>query len=111
MKLLISIVNDQDADELEREFVKNNIGVTKLSSSGGFLRQGNVTFISGVDDKKVDSAIQILKDTCSSREELMVTPTTSTLDYSVELGFNEPRKIQVGGGIVFVVDVEEFIKL
>lgn len=41
----------------------------------------------------------------------MVTPTTSTLDYSVELGFNEPRKIQVGGGIVFVVDVDEFIKL
>lgn len=111
MKLMITIVNDHDANQLEKAFVENDIGVTKLASSGGFLRKGNVTFISGVDDKHVEGAIEVIKKNCSTREELMISPSTSSLDYSVELGFNEPRKIIVGGGIVFVIDVDQFIKV
>lgn len=51
MKMIIAIVQDQDSQELADKLVENNFRATKLATTGGFLRAGNTTFLSGVEDE------------------------------------------------------------
>lgn len=63
MKLLLAIVQDKDSNRLSSEFIKTNIRATKLSSTGGFLRAGNTTFIVGIEDERVEEVLQVIKET------------------------------------------------
>ena len=57
MKLVMAIVNDEDSNAVLSELNKNKFSVTKLATTGGFLKAGNVTFIIGTDDEKVQEVI------------------------------------------------------
>jgi uncharacterized protein YaaQ len=61
MKMIIIIVQDHDADILTRAFTAGNFRVTRVSSTGGFLRSGVVTMLLGVEDPQVDAAIQVVR--------------------------------------------------
>ena len=63
MKLIIIIVRDHDADTLTAAFTAANFRVTRVASTGGFLRSGVITLLLGVDDDQVDSAIQVVRST------------------------------------------------
>ncbi|RCK09572.1 hypothetical protein DT075_39610 [Bacillus licheniformis] len=54
MKLIIAVVQDQDSNRLLKALTDHNFRVTKLASTGGFLKSGNTTFMLGVDDIRVD---------------------------------------------------------
>ena len=43
MKLVIAVVQDDDAGELIERLVQNRFSTTKLASTGGFLKEGNTT--------------------------------------------------------------------
>ena len=45
MKLVLAIVQDDDAIDLIEELTDNNFRVTKLATTGGFLKSGNTTLI------------------------------------------------------------------
>lgn len=55
MKIILAIVQDKDSNRLANEFIDANIRATKLSSTGGFLKAGNSTFIIGIDDERVET--------------------------------------------------------
>jgi uncharacterized protein YaaQ len=61
MKMIIMIVKDSDADNLTQAFTSAEYRVTRVASTGGFLRSGFVTLLLGVDDDRVDSAIELLR--------------------------------------------------
>ena len=44
MKLMLAIVNDDDASMVSGALNKAGIQVTKLATTGGFLKSGNTTF-------------------------------------------------------------------
>ncbi|MBP3652308.1 MAG: cyclic-di-AMP receptor, partial [Clostridia bacterium] len=56
MKLIIAIVQDEDASRLVSKLMAEGFGATKLATTGGFLRSGNTTLLTGVDDDKLDTA-------------------------------------------------------
>lgn len=68
MKLVIAIVSDHDTHIVIDELVKENFHVTRLSTSGGFLKSGNSTLMIGVDADKVEQALKIIE--INSKEEL-----------------------------------------
>ena len=107
MKLLIAIVSNDDSSAVITALTKNKFQVTKLSTTGGFLRAGNTTLIIGCDDEKVDKAIEIMGEYSSRRTE--VVPATSSYDIGRFASF--PVEVQVGGATIFIMDVEKFIKL
>ncbi len=43
MKLIIAIVQDEDASRLVSNLMNEGYSVTKLATTGGFLRAGNTT--------------------------------------------------------------------
>ena len=109
MKLVFAIVQHDDSHKIMQELNKGGFMVTKLSSSGGFLKTGNVTLMVGVEKEKVDKVIQIVQKTSKSRKEVI-----SAGSFSGDMGgvFEPyPVEVTVGGATVFVVDVEKFEKL
>lgn len=110
MKLIIAIVNDEDSLDLIDALTEEHFRVTKLATTGGFLKSGNTTVMIGIEEEKVQSVIDIIKDVCKQRKEMMFTPTT--------LGGNEnaymqqyPVQVNVGGATVFVPDVDQFVRI
>jgi uncharacterized protein YaaQ len=107
MKLVIAIVHDEDAHGLIKMLTASEFGVTKLASTGGFLKSGNTTLLIGVPKERVDNVLHIIEDTCKTRKE--ITTTTSLMGDNSVMGM--PLEITVGGATVFVVDVEKYLKL
>lgn len=58
MKLLIFVTEDAVADAAVDALVEQGFRVTRLASSGGFLRRGNTTILCGVEDTAVTKAQQ-----------------------------------------------------
>ena len=103
MKLVIAIVQKEDSNDLQRAFVQNDFRATKLATSGGFLSQGNTTFLVGCDDDKVDDVLKIIKEQSRAREEI-ATPHMVSTGYEI----TQPLKVTVGGATCFVVPVDVF---
>lgn len=108
MKLIVAVVNKDDSSELTVRLNKAGFMSTKLSTTGGFLKAGNVTLLIGVEDDNVDPCLKIMEDCCSKRTQ-MVTTTTGV--YTEQFFTALPVEITVGGATVFIVDVERFIKM
>ena len=71
MKLIIAIVQDEDASRLISQLMNDGFGVTKLATTGGFLRAGNTTLLVGVDDDRFQAAMDVIEKVCSSWNVLM----------------------------------------
>ncbi len=106
MKLIMAIVQDKDSNRLANEFIDANIRATKLSSTGGFLKAGNSTFIIGIEDDRVQDALELIEKTCQSRKQYVSTPMS--LDISLDGQVPYPVEVEVGGATVFVLPVDGF---
>ncbi|HFI0463415.1 TPA: cyclic-di-AMP receptor [Streptococcus suis] len=106
MKLIVAVVQDQDKNILSDAFYEADIRATKLSSTGGFLRSGNTTFIVGIEEERVDEVLDIIKQSSQSREQFISSPVN--LDVSLDVTAAYPVKVKVGGATVFVLPIDAF---
>jgi uncharacterized protein YaaQ len=88
MKLIMAIIKDEDNDHVSKKLTDEKFRVTFVASTGGFFRSGRSTLIIGVEDERVDRALQIIKENTTIPE-------------------NKDEK----RATVFVLDVEEFNQL
>jgi len=107
MKLVLAIVNNDDSGAVSAALTREGFSATKLATTGGFLMAGNTTFLVGVRDDRVDTAIDVIRKHSSKRSQMV--PTSS--GYSQSLYSETPLEVTVGGATVFVVDVERFEKI
>jgi uncharacterized protein YaaQ len=108
MKLVLSIIHDEDAFLVMDDLSDRGFSVTKLASTGGFLRSGNTTLICGVNDDKVNEVIDIIEKKCKSRKQITsISSAQSSKDNYIPF----PVEVTVGGATIFVLDVEEFKKI
>ncbi len=108
MKLIIAIVQDEDVARLVSSLMNEGFGVTKLATTGGFLRAGNTTLLIGVDDEKYQPAMNVIEKICKSRRQIATSP--SPVGGSTGTYMPYPIEVMVGGAICFVVQVEQFVK-
>ena len=107
MKLIIAIVQDEDASRLISQLMNDGFGVTKLATTGGFLRAGNTTLLVG--DDRFQAAMDVIEKVCKSRKQIAPSPASmvgmpgSYTPYPIE--------VVVGGATIFVLTVDQFIKL
>ena len=107
MKLILAIVSNDDSSSVSSALTKADYQVTRLATTGGFLRAGNTTLIVGTEDDKVDKAIELIGAESKKRTEIV--PSTASYDIGRYASF--PVEVQVGGATIFILDVEQFIKL
>ncbi|MDO4548683.1 MAG: cyclic-di-AMP receptor [Clostridia bacterium] len=108
MKLIIAIVQDEDASRLVSTLMNEGYGVTRLATTGGFLRAGNTTLLVGVDDEKCQGALDVIEKTCKCRKQMASSPTPVAGSMGVYVPY--PIEVTVGGATVFVLDVDQFKK-
>jgi uncharacterized protein YaaQ len=107
MKLITAIVNKDDSNAVQSGLTGKGFPVTRIATTGGFLMAGNVTFILGVDDDKVDEVIETIAEQSRQRQQL-VPPTSS---YGMGVTNAMPLEVTMGGATVFVQNIERFEKM
>ena len=110
MKLVIAIVQDEDAPKLVSKLMKQSFRVTKMASTGGFLRSGNTTLLIGVNKEKLEEVIDIIKDICKTRKQITSAPAPSVWG-SGGTYMPYPIEVKVGGATIFVIDIDQFEKI
>ena len=110
MKLIIAIVQDEDSGRLLSGLMDKGFGVTKLATTGGFLRAGNTTMLIGVQDEQVQEAIDAIEHVCKSRKQ-MTTPAQTGNGVSAGGYVPFPVEVTVGGATLFVLSVDQFLKV
>ena len=109
MKLIIAIVQDEDASRLISTLMNEGYSVTKLATTGGFLRAGNTTLLLGGEDDRVKGALDVIERVCKSRKQIATSPSPVAGTSGVYAPY--PIEVVVGGATVFVLNVDQFIKI
>lgn len=88
MKLMIAIVNDADYDKVARKLTEQEYRVTCIASTGGLFRRGSSTLLIGLDEEKIDRAIEIIKESS-----------------------NEPEGSGTHKATIFVLNIKDYIRV
>lgn len=106
MKLIFAIVQNDDAKSLTRMLVEREVRVTQISSAGGFLRGNNSTLMIGVEQDRLEEVLSIIEAKSKRRKTV-----TDGGGFSISgMGDALPIPMDVGGAVVFVIDVDQFYR-
>jgi uncharacterized protein YaaQ len=92
-KMVMCIVHREDSEELTRVLNQAGYRVTRSATTGGFLRQGNVSLMIGVNETQVDDVLTLIRENTHTR--------------SRRGWWARPGKHEEGAATVFVVDMEQ----
>ena len=92
-KMIMCIVHHEDSETLTRVLNQAGYRVTRSATTGGFLRQGNVSLMIGVDETKVDDVLTLIRENTRTR--------------SRRGWWARPGKHEEGTATVFVLDMEQ----
>lgn len=106
MKLVVAVVQSRDAESLVQALTEQGFFATQINSSGGFLRESNVTVLIGVQEVAVPDVIRLVRENGHARTRY-VNPLMPLLEPS-EFHVAAPVEVHVGGATIFVLDVERY---
>jgi uncharacterized protein YaaQ len=104
MKAVIAVVQGQDTARVSQALRHNSIPFTTIDSTGGFLRERNITFLIGVPDETLQTVLDTISENSRTRSEY-VSSYPSAFD-PAEFYMPRPIEVQVGGATVWILDVE-----
>jgi len=109
MKLILAVIQTKDHRKVTDALLERGYQFTNIASTGGLLREGNVTFLIGVEEAQVEDVIQVIGAHSKTREQLVniFPPTIEPIGTCIP----SPVKVQVGGATIFVLNVERSEKL
>jgi uncharacterized protein YaaQ len=102
MKLIVTIIDDQDVDKVMSALTAQRIGVTRVSSTGGLLSPGSSTLLIGVDEAQVPQAMKVISELAALRQAV------ASYAYNSSIPLASLVEIQVGGFMSFVLDIDHF---
>ncbi len=97
MKFILCVVHDDDADQVVRDLIDQGFYVTRLASTGGFLRAGNTILFSGVEDERVGALMEIVQ--------------ASTRIHTQALPSHLSEQVQASRAVIFVLNLEQLKRL
>lgn len=99
MKLIIAILNNDDAKVVTPKLMEEGFSATTLNTTGGFLRVGNTTLLVATEEENVDKVRDIFKKYSNTRS--VVKPAVDLQDKETAA-----EEVTVGGAVLFVMDVK-----
>lgn len=109
MKLIVAVVHGEDAGGLVDALTDKDYRVTRLHSTGGFLKQANVTVMLGVEEAQVEDVLAVIRETCHARSQY-INPMPPLMEPG-EFYMPYPVEVTFGGATVFVLDVARHERL
>lgn len=106
MKLMVAVIQERDAAALTNALVERGFFFTQIDSTGGFLRESNVTVLIGVQTELVPEVVRLLRQHGQARVRY-VNPLMPIIE-PAEFHVASPVEVFVGGATVFVLSVERY---
>ena len=103
MKLVIAIINNEDANKVSDALNDNGFPSTRLATTGGFLQTGNTTVLIGAKDSETDKIQEIIAANTKRRER---SPSKEAAANN-----KRPEKAQVAAATIFVLNIDDFRKM
>jgi uncharacterized protein YaaQ len=108
VRLVLAVVQTADAGRVLGALTERGHRVTRLASTGGFLRQGNVTLLVGVPNSRVEDVLAAIRANAKSRTKIMAAGDLAFPALGVAASDADWVEVNVGGAAVFVLDVVRF---
>ncbi len=109
MKLVIAVVHSEDAGALVDALTDKDYRVTRLQSTGGFLKQSNASILVGVEETQVEDVLGVIRETCHARQQF-INPMPPIMEPG-EFYMPYPVEVSFGGATVFVIDVGRYERI
>ena len=109
--LMLAIVQPEDVEAATGALIQAGLRVTRISSIGGFLHQGNVTLLLGLKRDQVAPAGQLLAANCQTRiGYINAAPQVTDVHSGHISGYVAPLEVVIGGATVFVLPAERIVR-
>ena len=106
-QLLVAIVQELDAARVCEGLIAAGFpGPTRMGSVGGFLEQGNVTLLVGIEAARATEALRAIAANCQTRSQY-VNPLPPIVDPTMA-GVAFPLEVHVGGAAIFILDLDRY---
>lgn len=110
-KLILAILQEEDYDQTVEMLNEKNFFVTKLSSSGGFLKKKNITIMIGVEEERLPEVTAILEKYAGKRKITTYAMTSTGAEVrGINTGVTIPVEKQVGGVTMFTLSMDSLKK-
>jgi uncharacterized protein YaaQ len=106
MKVMTVIVQRDDTEPLADALRENGQAFTIVGTTGGFLRQGNTTLFMAIEENRINAVLDLIQTICKKRTKLV----SSSFGLPGESFSVQPVEVQVGGAVVFVMSLDQFVK-
>lgn len=106
MKLLLAVIQADDLQAVTQALNAASYRVTRIATQGGWLRRENATLLIGVEENQVEQVLSILKRTAQRRRTWVNVAAEAP-----GMFVSHPIEVEVGGAVVFVLNVERFVQL
>lgn len=111
MQLLLAIVQSEDADTLLKRLNAAGFRATRINTFGGFLAQGNVTILTGIEDDRVDEVVSVIQKTCRTRRSYINPTPLGTEPIHLALAAPAmPLEVLIGGATIFTFPVRRYVR-
>ncbi len=107
MLLLLAIVQSEDAPDLAKKLVEQELRFTQINSTGGLFGSGSVAMLLGIEEESYNAVLDAIVATCKTRTKHISAVATPEPTFF----FFTPMEVEVGGAVVFGVPVERFLHL
>lgn len=108
MKLILAVIQNEDEDALTEAMESENLSITRIGSSGGFLRASNITLMMAVEDNQVERVLALLGKHCKRRTKHL-HPWVPSMEARER--FLGAIPVEVGGAAVFILNLERMEKV
>ena len=109
-KMLLAVIHGDDYPETVDDLNRSGFFATVLSSTGGFLKKRSITLMIGVEEHRVQAALDILRQSAGRRQQMTYS------NMSISAGSPNPSismfpvPMNVGGAVVFIMDLDDIQK-
>ena len=107
-KMVFAVLQEDDYERTVSALNQHGFFVTKLSSSGGFLKKRNITILIGVDSARYVELIDLLKGRAGKRKKTIYTTPAILPGAHPESSVASavPIQVETGGVTVFTLSLE-----
>jgi uncharacterized protein YaaQ len=109
MQLVLAIVHSDDAPGLIESLTRRGFRATRINTAGGFLKESNATILLGVEVDRVDEVLSVVQSSCQTRTQY-INPLPPVMEPG-EFYMPYPVEVQIGGATVFVLEIDQFLRL
>jgi CPA1 family monovalent cation:H+ antiporter len=102
-RLMTIVIQEEDLENAFSALTKLGFSLTRLPSSGGFLRRHNATLLVGLSHGHEAAAVKALTKSCRRR----VTYLSNHIE-GLPAAIGAPVQVSVGGATIFTFEVERF---